>query len=600
MFSLLNDEPVASADDDLLGAGRAARQLARLLLDSRGSTPFTLAVDAGWGTGKSSLMRLLDAELRGTADVHTVWYNAWTSRGADALEGLIKSVLTQFDRRLLRRALHRATEHRALLRTLRAAATLLAGPLGAAGLVDELWRSLSVNAQARNEMRDALRDLATQWADTGEHAPRRLLVVFIDDLDRCAEETVLAVCEAVKVYLDVPGVAFVIGCDRSALSPGGLLGDLSPAGSAFMEKVFQTNYRVPPPEDIEGYVRGCAERAGIGALLDDTHVNLLAERTGGNPRRVKRLLNGFVLEAGLNPVWQDFGPEVMLRMLLLQYLYGDFHGVLVGGRGNDAIQEFLDYRAVRRLLRSPAVPTGQGDALVRRLLTEHEVPLAADPGPEERARALAELERQLPPSFRALVADRAFTSLVDDLVRMPEAADLIHRLRRSPLSAVITTVDLDQAVSQAAPEPPRAPEDGPYTGLRVLWIDDNPGTVATEVRALRHKGAEVEVVEDRAGAEERLPLAVPDLLISDIERHGDPEAGFTDLEHLRGTGGYTGPALFYAGWVAPEREERARRAGALGLVCEPAALRDLIDHVLRQPDSAPSDPPGRPYGGRPR
>ncbi|MFJ4844224.1 MULTISPECIES: P-loop NTPase fold protein [unclassified Streptomyces] len=600
MFSLLNDEPVTSADDDLLGAGRPARQLARLLLDSRGSTPFTLAVDAGWGTGKSSLMRLVDAELRGTADVHTVWYNAWTSRGADALEGLIKSVLMQFDRRLLRRALHRATEHRALLRVLRAATALLAGPLGAAGLVDELWRSLSADAQARNEMRDALRALATQWAGSGEYAPRRLLVVFIDDLDRCTEETVLAVCEAVKVYLDVPGVAFVIGCDRSALSPGGLLGGLSPAGSAFMEKVFQTNYRVPPPEDIEGYVRGCAERAGIGALLEDTHVGLLAERTGGNPRRVKKLLNGLVLEAGLNPVWQDFGPEVMLRTLLLQYLYGDFHSVLIGGRGSDAIREFLDYRAVRRLLRSPAAPTGQGDALVRRLLTEHEVPLAADPGPQERAQALAELERQLPPAFPALVADRAFTSLVDDLVRMPEAAELIHRLRRSPQAAVVTTVDLDGPEAGPGPEPSPAPDDGPYSGRRVLWIDDNPGTVATEVRALRHNGAHVEVVEDRTGAEERLPLAAADLLISDIERHGDPRAGFTDLEHLRGTGLHTGPAVFYAGWVSPEREERAHRAGALGVVCEPAVLRELIDQVLRHPGPAPNGPPARRCDGRPR
>ncbi|MDX3072048.1 P-loop NTPase fold protein [Streptomyces sp. NPDC088354] len=598
MFSLLNDEPVATAGDDLLGTGGAARQLARLLIDSRGSTPLTLAVDAGWGMGKSSLMRLVDAELSGTADVHTVWYNAWTSRGADALEGLIKSVLAQFDRRLLRRALHRATEHRVLLRTLRAGTALLAGPLGAAGLVDELWRSLSADAQARNDMRDALRDLAAQWAQTAEHAPRRLLVVFIDDLDRCSEETVLAVCEAVKVYLDVPGLAFVIGCDRSALSPGGLLGDLSPAGSAFMEKIFQTNYRVPPPDDIEAYVRGCAARAGIGDLLDGPHIALLAERTGRNPRRVKRLLNGFVLEAGLNPLWRDFGPEVMLRTLLLQHLYGDFHRVLVSGRGGDAIQEFLDYRAVRRLLRAPAPLTGQGSELVRRLLTEHEVPLAADPAPQDRTRALAELERRLPPAFVALVGDRGFTSLVDDLVRMPEAAGLIRRLRRSPRAAAVTTVELDEErAPQAAPEPP---EPGPYTGLSVLWIDDNPHTVSSEVHALRSRGARVEVVEDRAGAEEWLRAAAPDLLLSDIGRHGDPQAGFTDLEHLRGTGRYTGPALFYTGWVAPEREERARQAGALGVAAEPAALYGLIDRMLRQPGAVPSVPPARPSAGRPR
>lgn len=48
-LALVNDEPVAAPGDDVLGTGPAAAQLARLLHASRASTPFTLAVDAGWG-----------------------------------------------------------------------------------------------------------------------------------------------------------------------------------------------------------------------------------------------------------------------------------------------------------------------------------------------------------------------------------------------------------------------------------------------------------------------------------------------------------------------------------------------------------------------
>ncbi|MFI7012977.1 P-loop NTPase fold protein [Streptomyces sp. NPDC050164] len=87
-FALLNDEPVTDLEADLLGTARAAREPAGLLHASRTATPFTLAVDAGWGMGKSSLMRLVEAELRQHRDVATVWYNAWTSTGSDALEGL--------------------------------------------------------------------------------------------------------------------------------------------------------------------------------------------------------------------------------------------------------------------------------------------------------------------------------------------------------------------------------------------------------------------------------------------------------------------------------------------------------------------------------
>ncbi|MFH8569024.1 P-loop NTPase fold protein [Streptomyces sp. NPDC017993] len=439
-FALLNDEPVAEPGADLLGAGRAARQLAGLLVASRASTPFTLAVDAGWGMGKSSLMRLVDAELAHAPEVHTVWYNAWTSTGADALEGLIKSVLMRFDRRVLRRGLQRVSERRALLRVLRALMTVAAGPLGVAGLVDELWKSLSVNSQARNEMRGAIGDLVQEWAETDDFRPRRLLVVFIDDLDRCSEETVLAVCEAVKVYLDVPGLAFVVGCDRSALGPNGLLRDLSPAGSAFMEKIFQTSYRIPAADGqgVKDYIRWCARTAGVEPLLDDALVDLLAQRSGRNPRRIKRLMNGFVLEATLNPVWRDFGPGAVIRTLLLQYFYPDFYRMMTGPSGTidgDVVKEFRRYREVRRTLLAPAGALSAEElAEARDFLASYDMglPELLDTTGEV---VLAALERQLPNEFPDLVINPAFTSLVDELTARPDAVVLLTRLREGPLGS---------------------------------------------------------------------------------------------------------------------------------------------------------------------
>ncbi|MER7026799.1 MULTISPECIES: P-loop NTPase fold protein [Streptomyces] len=434
---MLSDEPVTEAGGDLLGAQAAARRLAGLLVASRPATPFTLAVDAGWGMGKSSLMRLVDAELTAQPEVHTVWYNAWTSTGADALEGLIKSVLMRFDRRVLRRGLARATEQRALLRVVRAVTTVAAGPLGVSGLVDELWKNLSVNSQARNEMRTAIGELVGEWAQNAGEL-RRMLVVFIDDLDRCSEETVLAVCEAVKVYLDVPGLAFVVGCDRSAMGPNGLLRDLSPAGSAFMEKIFQTSYRIPAPDGrgVEEYIRWCARTAGVAPLVDDALVKLLAQRSARNPRRIKRLVNGFVLEATLNPVWRDFGPDAVLRTLLLQYFYPDFYRMMTGPSGTvdgDVVAEFRTYRAVRRTLLTPRGAVSEEEtAQAAEFVGRYDLVLPAGPdapGPE----TLAELERQLPREFPELVLNSGFTSLIDELVDLDDAARLLLRLREGPV-----------------------------------------------------------------------------------------------------------------------------------------------------------------------
>ena len=433
--ALLNDEPVAGEEHDLLGAVRAASQLNKLLLDSRHATPFTLAVDAGWGMGKSSLMRLVDGRLRRERGVHTVWYNAWSSTGADALEGLIKSVLTQVDPNILRRTLRRVREGGALVKAARALSLLAAGPLGVSGMVDELWKSLSVDPAARNGMRDALRDLVGEWtAAAPSGAPGRLLVVFIDDLDRCSEETLLAVCEAVKVYLDVPGLAFVIGCDRAAMGPNGLLRDLGPAGAAFMEKIFQTSYRIPAASasDIKEFVRSCARHAGLDDLLDDRLVELLAYRAAHNPRRIKRLVNGLLLEATLNPIWSDLRIEAVIRTLLLQYLYPDFYRMMTvpagPGSEDDVVQEFGEYRLVRELLWSDDTWSPATADRVGEFLNGHGLPQPPSE-PASRRPVLTTLEGRLPTGFPALADDPAFVTLLGELLALRESDTVLLRLR---------------------------------------------------------------------------------------------------------------------------------------------------------------------------
>ncbi|MGW3013457.1 KAP family P-loop NTPase fold protein [Streptomyces sp. NPDC001219] len=597
-FALLNDEPVAEPGADQLGAGRAAGRLAGLLVASRGATPFTLAVDAGWGMGKSSLMRLVDAELADAPEVHTVWYNAWTSTGADALEGLIKSVLMRFDRRVLRRALQRISERRALLRAVRAVTTVAAGPLGVAGLVDELWRGLSVNSQARNEMREAIGALVEEWSQTAEFRPRRLLVVFIDDLDRCSEETVLAVCEAVKVYLDVPGLAFVIGCDRSALAPNGLLRDLSPAASAFMEKIFQTSYRIPVADQqgVREYIDRCARAVGIDQLLDERLTTLLAERSARNPRRIKRLVNGFVLEATLNPMWEDFPPEAVVRTLLLQYFYPDFYRMVAGVPGpgaGDVIAEFRTYQQVRRLLRSPEPLPEAELARVNRFLLEHDLP---EQTAVAGAETLGRLERQLPSGFPEMVTDQEFTSLIDGLVALPRSEELLRRLREGvelpapvqpepapylpslpPLSYGTTPGYGAASPYGAAPQYGTAPsygaaqaaravdaraDDAVLRGVRLLWVDDHPRNNETLVNAFRTAGAVVRIAEDSEAADAALAVESPTVLVSDIARGANPREGLEHIGRLRSEGRYTGPVVFYAGRVTPERTALARELGA--------------------------------------
>src|SRR6202035_2390851 len=139
-------------------------------------------------------------------------------------------------------------------------------------VVDEMWRTLTLDAQSRNQIKGVLRDAFTEWIKNGSTSDnRRLLAVFIDDLDRCGSTRVIEICEAIKLYLDVPGIVFVLACDQTALwravrDSVGI--EDAPGAVEYLEKIIQINYRIPPPSLSLAMrlVNGCLGQSRTGRL----------------------------------------------------------------------------------------------------------------------------------------------------------------------------------------------------------------------------------------------------------------------------------------------------------------------------------------------
>src|SRR3954447_8975149 len=213
-FKLLDDQPYSETGDPL-GFGQIALDLSGLVKGSRASTPLVIGVQSGWGMGKSTLMRQLNRVLAGDDNVKTVWFNAWTAPEGDALEGLVKSVLDKLDRRVIRKSLR----SKKLLNWARLIFMIVADLLRLSSLANALWRQASIDPQVRNEVQGLVAQSMQDWAHTrAELGPDRLLVVFIDDLDRCPPVNVLQVFEAVKLYLDAPGLVFIVGYDPEVVT----------------------------------------------------------------------------------------------------------------------------------------------------------------------------------------------------------------------------------------------------------------------------------------------------------------------------------------------------------------------------------------------
>lgn len=218
-----------------------------------------------------------------------------------------------------------------------------------------------------------------EWVRQGGAASEtRILVVFVDDLDRCSPTVIARTLEAIKLYLAVPGLIFVVGCDQNIVSAGleeahGLHGQ---SGRNYLEKIVQVGYVVGPPTRQQGarLIRTYARESGTWDLIDKGLASVMLERSGGNPRRVKRLINGFILRHGLDgrQLAEDTdAARQLLRSLILQMLYPEFHDLLSRRPEPDPAAELLEYLVARDALRRRLPSHHQQWEAVRHFFEDH-------------------------------------------------------------------------------------------------------------------------------------------------------------------------------------------------------------------------------------
>jgi hypothetical protein len=427
-FTLLDDQPYVG-DADPLGFDAIAGSLANLVLASRGSTPFTLGIEAGWGTGKSTLMRRVKAVLDRDPQITTVWFNAWTSNEGNALEGLIKSVLDRLDPSILRRA----ARNKRLLSWARALTLVGADWLRIGSIVDALWKEVAVDPKARNEIHALMEDAMERWAASNRGVPEeRLLVVFVDDLDRCPPANVLQIFEAVKLYLDVPRLVFVIGYDPDVVSDAVLnMKQYSEAITShqYVEKIVQIVYRIPGISDAGSHELMHIYLAGSGTreLFDESATSLTIEQNERNPRRVKRFINSFVLEYGLDAEWEQLGPSTLVRVLLVDAYFPEFGRQLRSRSDIDPVDEFREYVFVREQLRRKAGKDPEIWGRIQRFFESHGISTAED---LDHAQMLQMIEQELPETYPKLAMNQNSLSLLEGFGDADERQRIREKMRR--------------------------------------------------------------------------------------------------------------------------------------------------------------------------
>jgi hypothetical protein len=405
---------------DLLGFD-VHRDLLAGLVTNRNLLPVTVGLFGDWGGGKSSVMRMLKDRLDAQEGVACLYFNGWTFEGYDdAKSALITSILIQLGEHkrfgpklrgrvasmlkrvnymrmaavILKQAPHAASAAAGLAvatgfvdaHTAAAAVATVAGVGGAvrgaaeASGVDDQgggdegevdWASLIQKDQTQPaplDIRTFRRDFERLLAESELKA----IVVLIDDLDRCSPERLIENLEAIKLFLAVPGTAFVIGADerivRHAVATryAAQHSESLDLVTDYVEKLVQVPYHLPrlSASEIETYITllfcelylpskadfervrtDCAEKRrrnprqtyGMGAVTELLSQGMpealgrslqwasviaptLSEGLKGNPRQVKRMLNALLLRRSVAEVaGLTVRDEVLVKLMLLEY-----------------------------------------------------------------------------------------------------------------------------------------------------------------------------------------------------------------------------------------------------------------------------------------
>jgi len=301
----LTDKPVVSLAEESLGVKDYMEALSNFIETCE--TPMTIAIQADWGAGKTSMMNLVKERLsEKNKKIETIWFNTWQFSQFDMGDDLPISLLSQFVKRLGGEDSKEIVKKLAGL-TKKAGGMLAKVALGSAAnelidgggkVVDSFFdNNLDVSEQIVKLKQD-IEFIVEQKIDKDGNDR---VVVFIDDLDRLVPEKAVELLEVMKLFLDISRCVFVLAVDYNVVIKGlekkfgSSVDDLK--GKSFFDKIIQLPFNLPVAQyDVSSYFKELLH-GKFDYKEDDieTFVRLANSSVGFNPRSMKRLFNSLQL-----------------------------------------------------------------------------------------------------------------------------------------------------------------------------------------------------------------------------------------------------------------------------------------------------------------
>ncbi|WML66165.1 P-loop NTPase fold protein [Rhodococcus sp. AH-ZY2] len=596
-LALWSDDP---ARVDLLSFDAVAETVVDALLDEA-LDPIALGLSGSWGSGKTTVLNLVAQELdqRGTPDhkVLVVQTHPWRYDPATgAKESLIAEVLAALDdeidnsetktgkaKRLLKRLGKRIDWAKAI--KLAATSSLTLQIPDYAALVELVKPKEDDDDDVRGL--EAFRKEFAELIQSEDLKHIRAVAVLVDDLDRCLPETVVESLEAIRLFLAVPKMSFVIAADEDRVAdairtrfmatgrPEESDVDQQDPATLYLHKIVQTTIPLPALShfDTQAYLlllqlQSSAEPAQLTELIDRC-------------ARVRRS-GGTIDDIGTidNLAWED---ELAFATRLTPLLYEKLHG------NPRYIKRFLNDLRVRQSVASRRGITLK-PSVVAKLMT---------------------LEALMKPEFKLLLSWFAKGQMRDQLARLEDEAGRPASPDTTPEPDPPSDADSDgdgdpqdrpqrREPDRAEPSAPANPS-GQFSQAMVRWAKLAPplrGEDLSPYVTLAASFAGVPLIDDS------LPERLRDIAVNLLSDSAREQKSVTEAELANLKAGDAADLLRHIGRTL--RDQPARQKAGVNAIfrlvrCQPSATTAARDALMMLPPSEitvvtplqfkPADPP---------
>lgn len=378
--------------------------------------PLTIGVFGVWGAGKSTLLNLVQQKVdeKTGKSKKTICFtiNAWTFEGyEDAKIALMEALLRELKENKsvpekvkegIIGLLKRVDYFKLAIKAISVGAPIVASAvtmnpipalMSAPVTAETIGKGVASVADNIKTMHDdylkdseesvvsSVRKFKEEFAKTLSDDEIDNVIVLIDDLDRCQPDSIIETLEAIKLFLSVPKMSFIVAADENVIQYA-LRKKYPPVGNyavnldrEYIEKIIQLPIYIPElsTKDIENYLlflvvqeyccsdnfnKFLSDVKESGLIISDNVIDsqtikesaskyidedvrgefennitvisgiksIVAGNLKGNPRQTKRFLNTYVTKKKLAELYygkDSLNIKILAKLLVLQKLDSD-------------------------------------------------------------------------------------------------------------------------------------------------------------------------------------------------------------------------------------------------------------------------------------